>query len=291
MRSVRTVGVIGSGLMGSGIGQVAATAGFAVILADTNPMAIERACERIESSLNRLVYSERISEPSKTEILGRIAFTTDLHNVVAGSDLIVEAIIEELEPKQNLFELLDRECAEDVVLATNTSQFQIGSVCSKCVHKHRVIGLHFSNPPPVMKLVEVIPSNFTSSQTLKASKEFLRNCGKSVVTCQKDIPGFISNRLSTALFMEAVRLVDEKIASPQDIDDVARFMFGHRMGPMATLDLAGLDTALLTASALEAYYNDGRFAPPQTLLQLVEQGRTGRKSGQGFYKYEESSPA
>ena len=187
-----------------------------------------------------------------------------------------------------MFAKLGDWCPKDVVLATNTSQFRIGQIAEPCKSPERVIGMHWSNPPPLMMLVEIIISSATSNDVLEATLGFVKSCDRSSVVCRKDVPGFISNRMSTVLFMEAARLVDEGIATPADIDAVARLMYGHKMGPISTLDLAGLDTALLTATALSEHYGGDRFAPPEALKELVNQGRFGRKTGAGFYDYQSS---
>ncbi|KRB82360.1 hypothetical protein ASE00_09835 [Sphingomonas sp. Root710] len=270
--------------MGAGIAQVAATAGFGVDLVDSQQGALDQARERILGSLKRLELSGKLSDAPEA-ILDRIAFTLDLEDAAGRADLVIEAIIEALEPKQALFAKLGEWCSDDVVLSSNTSQFRIGQIAERCASPERVIGMHWSNPPPLMMLVEIIVSSLTTDEVLSATVDFVHACNRSSVVCRKDVPGFISNRMSAVLFMEAARLVDEGIASPADIDAVARLMFGHKMGPITTLDLAGLDTALLTTTALSEHYGGDRFTPPGYLKELVAQGRLGRKSGAGFYDY------
>lgn len=284
MREVSTVLVVGSGLMGSGIAQVAAQAGYDVTVVDTSSEALVAASGRIASSLIRLVRSGRLTEGQARAAETRLRMTTELESAARGADLVIEAIIEELEPKQELFAKLGNWCDADVVLATNTSQFQIERVAEECLHPERVIGMHWSNPPPLMMLVEIILADGTSQTTLEATKKYLADNDREHVVCLKDVPGFISNRLSTVLFMEAARLVDEGIAEPEDIDSVARLMYGHKMGPITTLDLAGLDTALKVSTALSEYYGGDRFTPPPILARLVAEGRYGRKTGSGFYE-------
>lgn len=283
MREVRRVLVVGSGLMGSGIAQVAAQAGFDVDLVDTSDAALAGAEARITDSLARLVRSGKLTDDEATAARGRLTLSVDLDAAARRADLVTEAIIEELDPKQELFERLGDLCDQDVVLGTNTSQFRIESVGARCRHPERVIGVHWSNPPPLMMLVEIILAPGTSSSTLEAVQGYLTANNRQYVVCRKDVPGFISNRMSTALFMEAARLVDEEIATPAEIDAVARLMYGHKMGPIATLDLAGLDTALKVSTALTEHYGGDRFEPPAILARLVAQGRYGKKSGGGFY--------
>jgi 3-hydroxybutyryl-CoA dehydrogenase len=208
----------------------------------------------------------------------------DIEVGARSADLVIEAIVEDIEPKQHLFADLDEMCAPDVLLATNTSQFQIARVAEKCQRPDRVIGMHWSNPPPLMKLVELIVGPETSTEAVNSAARFLDSVDRRHVVCLKDVPGFISNRMSTVLFMEGARLVDEGIASAEDVDLVARLMYGHKMGPLETLDLGGLDTALKVSTALDDYYGGDRFTPPDLLKQHVAAGRLGRKSGSGFYE-------
>jgi 3-hydroxybutyryl-CoA dehydrogenase len=287
IRDVRQVLVVGSGLMGAGIAQVAATSGFHVDLVDDRQSALDGARERIVSSLSRLERAGRLSD-APDAILARIRLGLDIEPAARRADLVIEAIVEALEPKRTLFAKLGGWCPQDVVLATNTSQFRIGQIAEPVAHSERVIGMHWSNPPPLMMLVEIIVSPVTADDVLDATQRFVKACDRSSVVCRKDVPGFISNRMSTVFFMEAARLVDEGIATAADIDAVARLMYGHKMGPISTLDLAGLDTAVLTATALSDHYGGDRFTPPDVLKQLVKKGRFGRKTGAGFYDYEGS---
>jgi 3-hydroxybutyryl-CoA dehydrogenase len=284
MREVSRVMVVGSGLMGSGIAQVAAQAGHRVALVDNDRAALERAEGRIADSLTRIVRSSALTAEEAAAARALIATGMDVAAGAQSADLVIEAIVEELGPKQRLFADLDAWCAADVLLATNTSQFQIASVAGKCERPERVIGMHWSNPPQLMKLVELIVGPDTSSEALDSAVRFLDSVDRRHVMCLKDVPGFISNRMSTVLFMEGIRLVDEGIATAEDVDLVARLMYGHKMGPLETLDLAGLDTALRVSTALDDFYGGDRFTPPDLLKRHVAAGRMGRKSGSGFYE-------
>ena len=204
VRAVRRVLVVGSGLMGAGIAQVAATSGFQADLVDAQQGALDQARERIISSLSRLERAGKLKDAPES-ILARITFGLDLERAARNADLVIEAIVEALEPKQTLFAKLGDWCPKDVVLATNTSQFRIGQIAEPCKSPERVIGMHWSNPPPLMMLVEIIISSATSNDVLEATLGFVKSCDRSSVVCRKDVPGFISNRMSTVLFMEAAR--------------------------------------------------------------------------------------
>lgn len=272
--------------MGNGIAQVAATAGYTIALADVAEDALVRGRARIADSLGRFVASKRLPEGSVETVTSRIGFVTDALTAAASADLVIESVVEDLPTKQDLFARLDRICAEDVVLATNTSQFPIATVCRFAAARQRVIGMHWSNPPPMMPLVEVVPSAATSAGVLSATLDFVHSCGHRTVVCRKDAPGFISSRLFQALVLEGLRIVEEGLATAEEVDDVARLMHGHKMGPLAALDFAGLDTALRVSRELTAAYG-ARFAAPALLESLVQAGRYGRKTGHGVHDYRE----
>jgi 3-hydroxybutyryl-CoA dehydrogenase len=282
--------VVGAGIMGVGIAQVAAQAGHHVDVVDSSAGALETAPARVAQSLERLVRAGRIDAECAAQTQKRLQYTQHLTRAAPDAWLVMEAVVEDLDVKQSLFGELDSRYGSDTILATNTSQFPIGRVGERCRDTSRVIGVHWSNPPPIMAVVEVITADATSPSTLERVLMFLERCDKQPVICRRDVPGFISNRLSTVLFMEAVRLVDQGIATPEEVDLVATKMFGHKMGPLATLDLAGLDTALQVSEALDAHYGGDRFTPAPLLRKLVEEGRHGRKSGSGFFDYTADRP-
>jgi 3-hydroxybutyryl-CoA dehydrogenase len=270
--------------MGSGIAQVAATSGYEVTLADLNSDALTRGKERILDSLSRFVASQRLTTEASQAAFARIRMTTDSNAAAASVDLVIESIVEDLAIKQALFKALDQICSPDVVLATNTSQYPIGQIAENTSNPQRIIGMHWSNPPPLMPLVEVNPGH-ASQDVLTAVLDFIRSCNHQSVVCKKDLAGFISTRLFQALVLEAMRIIDDGLATPKDVDDVARLMHGHKMGPLAAADFAGLDTTLRVSQALSEVYGS-RFSASSILEDLVAQGRNGRKSGKGFYEYE-----
>ncbi|MPZ83196.1 MAG: 3-hydroxybutyryl-CoA dehydrogenase [Actinophytocola sp.] len=284
MTDVRDVTVVGAGVMGCGIAQVAAGAGCDVTLVDISPASLTAARDAIATSLNRLVRAARLTRTRADDALRHIRLTTSLDEPAARADLVIEAIVEDLGAKQALFRRLDGLCRADVVLATNTSQFPMTQVAQHTADPSRVIGMHWSNPPQLMLLVELVVGRSTSEEALRVVREFAARCGREYVVCRTDLPGFISNRLSVALFTEAGRMVDDGVAGPADIDRVARMMFGHRMGPLETQDLAGLDTVLRATTAMASFYGE-RFEPPESLRALVSAGRLGRKTSGGFYDY------
>lgn len=277
--------VIGSGLMGSGIAQVIATAGYHVRLTDVSRKALDIAQTRIADSLSRLVASGRMESDIPETALERIEFDEYAPSALNEVDLVLESVVEDLEVKREIFQDLDARTGSEVLLATNTSQFPIGKIAGGASSPERIIGMHWSNPPPLMPLVEVIPSAKTSDEAFNQCIDFVHSCGHRTVVCRKDVPGFISTRLYQALVLEAMRIVDDGLASAEEVDDVARYMHGHKMGPLAALDFAGLDTALSVSKELADHYGP-RFLASPVLSRLVDAGHTGRKSGRGFYTYE-----
>ena len=276
--------VVGAGLMGSGIAQVAAVGGWDVALHDTSANALERARAGIEDSLRRFVGKDVLSADEAAAALDRILPTPDL-DVAADVDFVVEAVFEDLELKRATFAQLDRIAADDTVLATNTSAIPITAIAAATARPESVVGTHFFSPVPMMALCELVRGQRTSDDTLARAQSFAESAGKTCVTVNRDVAGFITTRLISALILEAIRLVETGVASPEDIDTACRLGFGHRMGPLATVDLTGLDVIKRAASAIVDETGNTAFFPPELLSRMVDAGLLGRKSGQGFFSY------
>ena len=278
------VAVVGAGLMGSGIAQVAAQAGWQVVLRDVTDDALRQGIAGIEKSTARLVEKNRLAAGDRDATLARITTTRDLGQA-AEADFVVEAVFEQVEVKQELFRELDRICRTDAVLATNTSAIPITTIASATTRPESVVGTHFFSPVPVMSLCELIRGLRTSDATLAAARSFAESVGKTCVVVNRDVAGFVTTRLISALVVEAVRLYESGVASAEDIDTACRLGFGHAMGPLATIDLTGVDILRHAAATIYAETGDTKFFPPETLTRMVAAGDLGRKSGQGFYRY------
>jgi 3-hydroxybutyryl-CoA dehydrogenase len=276
--------VVGAGLMGSGIAQVAAVGGWDVALHDTSPGALDRARDTIEDSLRRFVARGALSAEDAEAALARILPTADL-DVAADVELVVEAVFEDLGLKRDTFAELDRIAADDTVLATNTSAIPITAIAAATARPESVVGTHFFSPVPMMALCELVRGQRTSDGTLARAQSFAESTGKTCVTVNRDVAGFVTTRLISALILEAIRLVETGVASAEDIDTACRLGFGHRMGPLATVDLTGLDVIRRAASAIVDETGNPAFFPPELLSRMVDAGLLGRKSGQGFFSY------
>jgi len=285
--AVQTVIVVGGGgLMGSGIAQVVAQSGFDLVVVDVDDAALRRGLERIERSLGRLVKQERISEDDAASVRDRITTTSDLEAAGRRADHVIETVIEDLDTKTDVLRRLDVCCREEVVFASNTSQFPISRLAAATRRPDRVIGSHWFNPPPMMDLIEVVRGVETSEQTLATVLELAKRYGRQTVVCKKDTPGFITSRLIALLMVEAARIADEGIADVEDINRACVLGFGHALGPLDTADLSGLDTVARVADALRDQYGE-RFLVPQVIRGLVNAGHHGRKTGRGFSRYGE----
>jgi len=286
--AIEKVVVIGGGTMGNGIAQVVAGAGLEVTIVDVDDAALDRARTRIDRSLERFVKSERLSAEDADGVRARISTSTDLDAAAAEADHAIETVIEDLDVKRDVLTRLDAACRDDVIFASNTSQFPISALAAATSRADRVIGSHWFNPPPMMDLIEVIRGVATSDETLATTLELAERYGKRTVVCQKDTPGFITSRLIVTLALEAMRIVEEGIADPDDVDLACVKAFNHAMGPIDTMDYSGLDTTLRVADNMRHTYGE-RFLAPQNLRALVNAGRLGRKSGTGFKSYEQES--
>lgn len=280
---IKKVAIIGSGTMGHGIAQVAATAGLIVGLNDIKDEFLAKAKAGIDTSLSRMVKKGKISGEEKTAILSRITFSTDIAAMVDNADLVVEAAPEIIDLKKDIFKQLDSLCKPEAILATNTSQYSITEVASVVANPSRVIGMHWFNPPVMMKLVEVVKGLSTSDDVVEKIREFCTYVGKEIVVCN-DSQGFISTRVLVALRLECYRVFEEGIASKEDIDKTLRLAFGHPMGQFELADFSGLDIEPAICEGLQKAFGD-RFRAPQRLGQLVKANRLGRKNGKGWYDY------
>lgn len=278
------VGIIGSGTMGSGIAQVAATAGCMVSLYDTNQIALDKAKASLEKILNRLIEKGRIDNNEKNRIQNNIKYVDSLKEL-SDSNLTIEAIIENLEIKQKVFSELETYVAEDCIIASNTSSLSIASIASSLESPERCIGIHFFNPAPLMKLVEVIPAIQTSNEVIQKTVKIIKDW-KKTVTVAKDTPGFIVNRVARPFYGEALRIFEEGIADFSTIDNAIKNQGGFRMGPFELMDFIGNDVNYtVTETVYNAFYQDPRYKPSFTQQRLSEAGYLGRKSGKGFYDY------
>ena len=282
------VGIIGSGTMGSGIAQVAATAGCQVNLFDANQTVLEKSKTSLEKILIRLIEKGRIDTSEKNRIQSNINYV-DSSEELSNSDFIIEAIIENLEIKKKVFSELEALVSDDCIIASNTSSLSIASIAESLKNPKRCVGIHFFNPAPLMKLVEVIPAIQTSYETLEKSIDTISSWGKTVAIA-KDTPGFIVNRVARPFYSEALRIYEEGIASFQDIDDSLKNLGGFRMGPFELMDFIGNDVNFtVTETVFKSFFFDPKYKPSFTQKRFAEAGYLGRKSGIGFYEYDENN--
>jgi len=280
---IRTFGVIGAGQMGGGIAQVAAASGLEVLMNDINEECTARGKAAIEKNLNRSVSKGKLSEDESSTILARIRTSTSLADM-ASVDFVVEAAVEMEELKFNVFRELDAVCPEHVILSTNTSSIPIGRIAAQTNRPDKVIGMHFMNPVPVMKLVEVIRGLATSQETFDVTWQLCQKFGKTAAEAN-DYPGFIANRILMPMINEAIFCLYQGVGKAEDIDTVMRLGMNHPMGPLALADLIGLDTCLAIMETLYDGFKDSKYRPCPLLRKYVEAGWFGRKSGKGFYDY------
>jgi 3-hydroxybutyryl-CoA dehydrogenase len=283
MEAITRVGVVGLGTMGAGIAQVLLEGGCEVIGRDVDAAALERARARIEAGLARRVEKGLRSEDDRDAALARLTLTSDLP-ALAGCELVIEAIAEEIGAKRGLFAALDGICSADAVLATNTSAISVTAIAAAGTHPERCLGLHFFNPAPLMPLVEAVRAERTREEPYDAACELMQRCGKQVVRCN-DTPGFVVNRLLVPALNDAVRVLDELGVSVAEIDAAMTAGAGWPMGPFRLIDLVGIDVHVHAAEALHAALPEPRMAPPPRLRRMLDAGLLGRKTGRGFYDY------
>ena len=283
MMKINRVGVVGCGTMGSGIAHVCAQAGYTVTVSEVSEDLLKKGLATINSFLSKAVEKQKITPQDRDATLTRIKGTTSF-NGFSDCDLVIEAAIENLDPKKKIFAELDGICPRHAILASNTSGLPVIEMAMATRRPDKVLGLHFFNPAPVMKLLEVVRTIATSDETLETAKEFGKSIGKTVVVA-KDTPGFIVNRLMLPELLNAVRMLEVGVATREDIDNAIVLGLNHPMGPLTLADLVGLDVILSLANTLYNEFKDPQFAPPVLLIRMVSAGWLGRKKGKGFYEY------
>ncbi|MGW7556168.1 3-hydroxyacyl-CoA dehydrogenase family protein [Streptomyces rimosus] len=280
----KKLAVIGAGLMGSGIAQVSAQAGWEVVLRDVTDGALARGRSGIEKSYEKFVGKGKLAAEDAERALGRITTTTDL-DAAADADIVVEAVFERIDVKREIFQSLDKLVKDEAVLASNTSAIPITKIAAATGRPERVVGTHFFSPVPMMQLCELVRGYKTSDETLATAHAFAESVGKTCIVVNRDVAGFVTTRLISALVVEAAKLYESGVASAEDIDTACKLGFGHAMGPLATADLTGVDILLHATDNIYTESQDEKFAPPEIMRRMVDAGDIGRKSGQGFYEH------
>ena len=280
---IQHIGVIGAGQMGNGIAQVAACAGFQVSMIDIKQEYLDRAMNNIQKSLEKLVSKDRLSQSESLNAISRINFSTSMEDV-SDADLVIEAVPEILELKNSIFSKLDNTCKSSTILASNTSSISIDKIAKSTKRPELVIGMHFMNPVPLMKLVEIINGSKTSSEVNDLVVSAATKMGKIALSCN-DSPGFVSNRILCPMLNEAILTLEEGVAEPEAIDGIMKLGMNHPIGPLALADLIGLDTLLHILGVLHDGFDNDKYKPAELLVEMVSNGHLGRKSGKGFYDY------
>jgi 3-hydroxybutyryl-CoA dehydrogenase len=283
MSEIKSVGVLGAGTMGHGIAQVAAQAGYRTLLYDVTTDLAQRGLRRIAENLQRGIEKGKVKPEDREQVLGRLRAVADLPEL-AQCDLIIEAIPEDLALKRSIFARLSEVCSTRTILASNTSSLSVSEIAAAASHPERVLGMHFFNPVHIMRLLEIVRAEPTSDATVETVRRVAGSLGKETIVV-RDRPGFASSRLGLALGLEAIRMVEQGVASAEDIDRAMELGYGYPMGPLKLGDLVGLDVRLSIAEYLHQELRSEVFRPPQLLKDMVSAGKLGRKSGEGFYKY------
>jgi 3-hydroxybutyryl-CoA dehydrogenase len=283
-REIGTVGVVGLGTMGAGIAQLCVEAGLDTVGRDITAELGERARDRIAHFLTRKVEKGQMSAEERDAAVGRLRLTTELSDL-AGSDLVIEAIVEELDPKRELFAALEEIVVPDAVLATNTSALSVTEIAGATSRPERVVGMHFFNPAPLLPLVEIVRTEHASEDAYETACAFAERLGKTPIRCH-DTPGFVVNRVLIPLLNDCVRVLDEARVTPEDLDTGLKNGAGWPMGPCELIDLVGIDIHVHASEALHEALGEPRMAPPPRLLEMAEAGHLGRKSGRGFFRYD-----
>ena len=280
---IRQIAVIGTGTMGRGIAYLSAVAGYDTVIHDADPGALDAARASVESTLRKQTEKGRVTADDAAAAMERLQTAADLEPAVRQADLIIEAVPEDLDLKKNIFSQTDLFCAEESILASNTSSMSISELSGAVERRDRFVGMHFFNPPHVMKLIEIVRGDRTSDETIAEVRAVAEKMGKTPIVV-RDSPGFATSRLGIALGLEAIRMLEEGVASAEDIDRAMELGYNHPMGPLRLTDLVGLDVRLSIAEYLAAALGH-RFDPPDLLRQMVREGKLGKKSGRGFYEW------
>jgi 3-hydroxybutyryl-CoA dehydrogenase len=276
--------VIGGGIMGAGIGQLCAQKGLDVVVTDVSDEIIEKAKNKMAKGLERRIEKGKISKEDMDSVLSRISWSTDM-TLARESDFVIEAVSENIDLKMDIFKSLDTMCSPEAILATNTTALSVSEIALSTQRPDKVIGMHFFNPAVIMKLVEIIRGDETSDETVERTKTFAEFLGKTPVVTFKEAPAGIVSRVLASLLNEAATVYADGIASAEDIDEAMKLGAGHPIGPLALIDMIGLDIHLAKMETLYAKLQDDRYKPPEIIRQMVSEGKLGRKTGEGFYKY------
>jgi 3-hydroxybutyryl-CoA dehydrogenase len=283
--SIRRIAVIGAGTMGHGIAYVAAAAGYDVRLADADATTLANGVQRIRRAFDKAIERGKATPQAREAALMRLTTANAVSEAAAGADVVIEAVPERLDLKQGIFSELERSVSLDAILASNTSSLSITRIASGLQHPERVVGLHFFNPVPVMKLLEIVRGERTSDDVVDIARSFAESLGKTPIVV-RDTPGFATSRLGVVLGLEAIRMLEQGVASADDIDRAMELGYNHPMGPLRVTDVVGLDVRLAIAEHLHATLGEDTYRPPALLRQLVSEGKLGKKSGRGFYSWE-----